>query len=233
MVVTNMSNGESEVVDFGRWLDEALRRAWVLAIAVAIPGAFLVTWWFPHSPQALGLVAILGIGIGVTIDAVQATKKRRIQQQSELLRAVATAMYSIVERVLKEKLPSSTSSSSLEELRHMEVSLRLSRTLNESLVEELRLVRASLESFSKLTESELRKIQLASGFSGLTVSSYLEQPSEEAVSVDLDTIAKIRLYLESLASELDVSVPVLLKYLSTLSRVTSSFPRSEKPEKTW
>jgi hypothetical protein len=83
---------ETEVIEFQTWLDQAIRRAWILAFAVAIPGAFLATLWFPHSPEALFGVAMLGIGISVISDSVERAKKRRLEEISQIKAGVQQAV---------------------------------------------------------------------------------------------------------------------------------------------
>lgn len=89
------SEAESSVFEFQAWLSQSIRRAWILAFAVAVPGAFLLTLWFPHSPQALLGIAFLGIAIGVISDSVERGKKRRADEISEITRAVSRALQKV------------------------------------------------------------------------------------------------------------------------------------------
>lgn len=80
---------ENELIGFQTWLNYSLRHAWILAFAVAIPGAFLLTLWFPHSPEALVGVTILGIGIGALSDAFENARNRRKEEIAQITRALA------------------------------------------------------------------------------------------------------------------------------------------------
>src|SRR5882724_9821051 len=79
---------ESELIGFQTWLNHSIRNAWILAFAVAIPGAFLLTLWSPHSPEALAGVALLGIAISVISDRVGEAKRRRLEELSQVTTAV-------------------------------------------------------------------------------------------------------------------------------------------------
>ena len=83
-----MKADTNEVLAFQTWLSQSIRRAWILAFAVAIPGAFLVMWWFPHSGLALVVVAAVGIGIGVISDSIEVARNRRRQEIDELVTGV-------------------------------------------------------------------------------------------------------------------------------------------------
>lgn len=79
---------ENDVIQFQSWLDQSIRRAWILAFAVAVPGAFLLTLWFPHSPEALVGLAILGIAVGIISEAVERAKKRRLEEMAQFIDAM-------------------------------------------------------------------------------------------------------------------------------------------------
>jgi hypothetical protein len=85
-------NSETEVIEFQKWLDQSIRRAWILALAVSLPGAFLVTLWFPHSPQALFAVAILGIALGIISDSIEHTNRRRLKEAAQAKEAIQAAI---------------------------------------------------------------------------------------------------------------------------------------------
>jgi hypothetical protein len=83
-----------DVIAFQAWLNQSIRRAWILAFSVAIPGAFLVTLWFPDSGLALVAVALVGIGIGVISDSIEQARKRRREEILEFASAIHEAVQS-------------------------------------------------------------------------------------------------------------------------------------------
>jgi len=91
-----MKADTNEVLAFQTWLSQSIRRAWILAFAVAIPGAFLVMWWFPHSGLALVVVAAIGIGIGVISDSIEVARNRRRQEIDEIVNAINEAVQDAV-----------------------------------------------------------------------------------------------------------------------------------------
>jgi hypothetical protein len=96
------SSGQTDVIEFQTWLNQSIRRVWILAIAVAIPGAFLLTVWFPHSPEALVGVAILGIAIGVVSDNIEWAKKRRFEESHRITLELQKAFKSQIRPTFQE-----------------------------------------------------------------------------------------------------------------------------------
>jgi hypothetical protein len=41
------------------------RRTWIMAFAIAIPGGFLITLWWPRSPEAIAILALIGIAVAI------------------------------------------------------------------------------------------------------------------------------------------------------------------------
>jgi hypothetical protein len=55
------------------------RQTWILALAVAVPGAFLVSLWWPHSPAAIVTLAIVGVAIAIGLDLAERARIRQIE----------------------------------------------------------------------------------------------------------------------------------------------------------
>lgn len=104
---------ENELIEFQTWLNLSIRHAWSLAFAVAVPGAFLLTLWFPQSTNALIGVAILGVAIGVISEAVENAKRRRLEEMAQLI-GVMRQIAEEITATIKARLVESTSQETTE-----------------------------------------------------------------------------------------------------------------------
>ena len=236
---------EKEVFAFQAWLHESLRRTWVLAIAVAIPGAFLVTLWFPTSGLALVVVALIGVGIGVVADSIEETRKRKRREFCELLAAIDQGFRHTVARFESEKAEHGSQSelSLAAELEIMKEELTRSHLSNLKVAEDITALRNLFVPIAaKLRSSPYLFYQSLPYMKYMTLGSealMTENPvpfkyGSEILAAEVGTARYQELFgsVAQVARETGVSVEHVLNYLAVASvsaDIRSEFgQRSEK-----
>lgn len=236
-----------DVFAFQSWLHESIRRTWILAIAVAIPGALLVTLWFPHSGWALVALALVGIGIGAVSDLVEQARKRRREEVRELTAAVRQAVHEAImsrketieyiRSAVEEPNPASKyKKAAADTIALMEKNLRgLRLAPAEELIvtatESARTLRQAYAGLSAVVDPEFKE-------SGRTFRSEGEQlwlirtemPEGFTPIFWLDPTSRgILLKVEEMAQRTGIPIETFLKHLSYAVSSTNILKRYQKP----
>jgi hypothetical protein len=240
---------ETDIVEFQTWLDQSLRRAWILAFAVAVPGAFCVTLWFPHSAQALLGLAVLGIIIGVVSDAVEQAKKRRVEEIVAIARLFSTLVDVKTDGGVSSAITSGQLTTMLGEIG---AAIDRQQSGDRLMVERLNVIHNLLTSVLDRLSTEPRRLQevpakgvypvdltpseihallhpefeiLAAREARLHAKSAL---TEFALSEDKNLYAEILLKVDRVAKEMDIPIVSFLGYLNWMTMRSDVFLRIHK-----